>query len=203
VRAAQAFKGEIEQIPPMVSAIKVDGRKLYELAREGVVIDRAARPVRIDSLDVEDFVAGAYPEATIRIDCSSGTYVRSLAADLGTALGGCAHLGELRRLRVGSFGVEEAHTLETIETAPERFVLSPAAALREMDEVVVEGEQLRAIAHGATFAAPALLGESDAPGPFAVVTEQRELLAVYERRGAGVKPTVVLAAQETGTGESS
>ena len=202
VRAAQAFVGEIEQIPPMVSAIKVDGRKLYELARAGVVVDRAARPVRIDTLVVEDFVDGAYPEATIRIDCSSGTYVRSLAADLGTALGGCAHLGELRRLRVGSFDVEEASTLDEIESDPQRFVLSPAAALRDMDEVVVSGEQLRAIAHGATFAAPALLGARDAPGPFAVVDEHRELLAVYERRGAGVKPAVVLAAQES-TGQES
>ena len=196
VRAAAAFVGDIEQIPPMVSAIKVDGRKLYELAREGVVVERAARSVRIDTLVVEEFVDGAYPEATIRIDCSSGTYVRSLAADLGTALGGCAHLGELRRLRVGSFEVSEASTLDEIETDPERFVLSPAAALRDMVEIVVDGEQLRAIAHGATFAAPAMLGERDAPGPFAVVDEHGELLAVYERRGAGVKPAVVLAPQE-------
>jgi tRNA pseudouridine55 synthase len=202
VGAARVFVGDIEQIPPMVSAIKVDGRKLYELARSGVVVDRAARPVRIDTLVVEDFVDGAYPEATIRIDCSSGTYVRTLAADLGTALGGCAHLGELRRLRVGSFEVDEAHTLDEIETDPQRFVLSPAAALRDMVEIVVGGEQLRAIAHGATFAAPALLGELDAPGPFAVVDERKELLAVYERRGAGVKPAVVLAAQEP-TGRES
>jgi tRNA pseudouridine55 synthase len=197
VRAAQAFVGQIEQIPPMVSAIKVDGRKLYELARAGVVVERAARPVRIDALDVEDFVDGAYPEATIRIDCSGGTYVRTLAADLGTALGGCAHLGELRRLRVGSFTVEEAHSLDEIEGDPPRFVLSPAAALRDMIEIVVDGEQMRAIAHGATFAAPALLGDLDAPGPFAVVDDHGDLLAVYERRGAGVKPAVVLAPQES------
>ena len=197
VRAAQAFVGDIEQVPPMVSAIKVDGRKLYELAREGVVVDRAARSVRIDSLVVEDFVDDAYPEATIRIDCSSGTYVRSLAADLGAALGGCAHLGELRRLRVGSFEVDEANTLAAIETDPERFVLAPAAALRGMVEIVVDGEQQRAIAHGATFAAPALLGERDAPGPFAVVDERGALLAVYERRGAGVKTALVLAPQES------
>jgi len=186
----------------MVSAIKVDGRKLYELARAGVVVDRAPRPVRIDTLVVEDFVDGAYPEATIRIDCSSGTYVRSLAADLGTALGGCAHLGELRRLRVGSFGVDEAATLEAIEADPQRFVLSPATALRDMVEIVVDGEQQRAIAHGATFAAPALLGELDAPGPFAVVDELGELAAVYERRGAGVKPAVVLAPQDSPVRES-
>jgi len=85
VRTARAFVGDIEQIPPMVSAIKVEGRKLYELARAGVVVERAPRPVRIETLVVEEFVDGAYPEATIRIDCSSGTYIRSLAADLGTA----------------------------------------------------------------------------------------------------------------------
>src|SRR5437660_4221461 len=134
----------------MVSALKVGGRKLYELARRGEDVERAARPVHIHALEIEEFEPGAYPEATVRVDCSSGTYVRSLAADLGTALGGCAHLGELRRLRVGSFAVEEASTLDEIETDPQRFVLSPAAALRDMAEVVVSGEQLRAIAHGAT-----------------------------------------------------
>jgi tRNA pseudouridine55 synthase len=196
-QAARAFVGEIEQIPPMVSAIKVGGRRLYELARAGEVVERAARRVRIDTLVVEDFVDGAYPEATIRIDCSSGTYVRSLAADLGTALGGCAHLGELRRLRVGSFVVDEAHTLDAVEADPERFVLAPATAVRDLPEVVVAAEQARAIAHGATFAAPALLGDLDAPGPFAVVDDLGELLAVYERRGAGVKPSLVLAPQES------
>ena len=193
--ATRAFVGEIDQIPPMVSAIKVDGRKLYELARAGETIERAARHVTVTAIEIEDFVGGAYPEATIRVDCSSGTYVRTLAADLGTALGGCAHLGELRRLRVGSFGLDEAHTLDEIGTDPEKFVLTPAAALRDLESVVVTGEELRAVAHGATFAAKALVGERDTPGPFAVVDERGELLAVYERRGAGVKPTVVLAPQ--------
>ena len=124
--AARAFVGEIEQIPPMVSAIKVDGRKLYELARAGEEVERAPRAVRIDAFVVEEFVDGAYPEATIRVDCSSGTYVRSLAADLGTALGGCAHLGELRRLRVGSFGLDEAHPLDAIAADPPGCVLTPA-----------------------------------------------------------------------------
>ncbi len=195
VTAAKAFVGPIEQVPPMVSAIKVEGRRLYELARAGEVVERAPRHVRIDTLDVEDFSSGAYPEATIRVECSSGTYIRSLAADLGTALGGCAHLGELRRLRVGAFGVEDAHTLEAIEADRAAAVLSPAASLRGMEVVVVEGEQIRAVAHGATFAAPALLGAVESPGPFAVVDEHGELLAVYERRGAGVKPAVVLAPQ--------
>ena len=194
-QAAHMFVGDIEQIPPMVSAIKVDGKKLYELARKGETVERAPRRVRIDALVVEDFIAGAYPEATIRVDCSSGTYVRTLVADLGTALGGCAHLAQLRRLRVGSFGIDEARTLDEIATDPAGAVLTPAAALRDLPRVVVGGEQLRAVAHGATFAAPALLGDTNEPGPFAVVDDGYELLAVYERRGAGVKPAVVLAPQ--------
>jgi tRNA pseudouridine55 synthase len=193
--ATRAFVGDIEQIPPMVSAIKVDGRKLYELARAGQTVDRAARHVRVDALVVEEFVAGVYPEATVRVDCSSGTYIRTLAADLGTALGGCAHLGELRRLRVGSFGIEEAHSLDAIGANLEGVLLTPAAALRDLTAVVVDGEAQRAVAHGATFAARALLGDLDEAGPFAVVDEHGELLAVYERRGAGVKPSVVLAPQ--------
>src|SRR5690349_24264838 len=116
-------------------------------------------------------MAGAYPEATIRVDCSSGTYVRTLVADLGTALGGCAHLGQLRRLRVGSFGLDEARTIDAIAADPEDALLSPAAALRDLAAVTVTGEQQRAVGHGATFAAPALLGADDGPGPFAVVDE--------------------------------
>jgi tRNA pseudouridine55 synthase len=196
-RAARAFVGDIEQIPPMVSAIKIEGRKLYELARKGESIERAPRAVRIGALVVEEFVGGAYPEATIRVDCSSGTYVRTLVADLGTALGGCAHLGRLRRLRVGTFGVEEARTIEEIAADPGAALLSPADAVRDLTPVTVTGEQARAVAHGATFAAPSLLGTDDRPGPFAIVDDRRVLLAVYERRGGGVKPAVVLAPQES------
>src|SRR4051794_40668670 len=90
-RGALAVVGDIEQVPPMVSALKVNGKRLHELAREGIEVERKARPVRISELDVEGFEAGPYPEATIRVECSSGTYIRTLAADLGTALGGCAH----------------------------------------------------------------------------------------------------------------
>src|SRR5262249_3730172 len=163
-----------------------------ELAREGIEVERKARPVHIGELDVEAFEAGPYPEATIRVTCSSGTYIRTLAADLGTALGGCAHLGELRRLRVGSFALAESVRLDRIEAEPEAAVLSPAAAMRDLAPVQVDGETAQAIAHGATFSARALVGESTAEGPFAVTDEAGALLAVYERRGAGVKPAVVV-----------
>lgn len=191
--AAHAFVGDIEQVPPMVSALKVGGRRLYEMARAGEEIDRAARPVRIDELVVEDFEPGAYPEATIRVACSSGTYLRTLAADLGAALGGCAHLGSLRRLRVGSFTLDEARAIEAVEADPDAAVRRPTEAVRDLERVQVDVERSRAVAHGATFAAPALLGDRDGAGPFAIVDDAGALLAVYERRGGGVKPSVVLA----------
>jgi tRNA pseudouridine55 synthase len=193
--AARAFVGDIEQVPPMVSALKVGGRRLYELARAGEEVERVARPVHISELVVEDLEPGAYAEATIRVACSSGTYIRTLAADLGAALGGCAHLGTLRRMRVGSFTLDEARPIEAIEADPEEAVLAPAVAMRDLERVVVDGERARAVAHGATFAAPALVGESEGTGPFAVVDENDALLAVYERRGGGVKPSVVVATE--------
>ncbi len=191
--ASRAFVGEIDQVPPMVSAIKVGGRKLYEMARAGEEIERKPRRVRIDEFVIEEFEPGAYPEAVVRIACSSGTYIRSLAADLGTALGGCAHLGTLRRLRVGSFTLDEAHPLVTLEADPDAHVLSAADAVRGLERTEVGAEEARAIAHGATFAAHSLLADDAGPGPFAVCDAAGTLLAVYERRGAGVKPSVVMA----------
>jgi tRNA pseudouridine55 synthase len=192
--ATRAFVGDIEQVPPMVSAIKVGGRKLYELARKGIEVERDARPVRIDEITIEEFADGEYPEATLRVDCSSGTYIRSLAADLGTALGGCAHLAALRRLRAGGFTVDDAHAIDAISSDPDAALLTPTSALRDMEPVTVDADTARAIAHGATFPSSTLA--TDAAGPFAVVDDAGALLAVYERKGAGLKPTVVLAAQE-------
>jgi len=190
--AARAFRGDIEQIPPMVSAIKVGGRKLYELARKGEEIERAPRPVRIYRLDIESLTPGPYPEATMTVTCSSGTYIRSLAADLGTALGGCAHLGTLRRTAIGSFAVDQASPMEVIEKDPAAVLLRPAEAMRDLEPVTVSEEEARGVTHGATFVARNLLPDGAGDGPFAVLHDG-ELLAVYERRGAGVKPAVVCA----------
>lgn len=189
---ARRFVGDLQQIPPMVSALKVGGRRLHDLARRGEEVERAPRPVRIDRLDVEAFEPGPYPVATIRVECSAGTYVRSLAADLGAALGGCAHLRDLRRLQVGSFDLTEASTLEVIAADPDRAVITPVAAMRDLERLVVDDEQARAVRHGMTFpcsALPAPLGA----GPFAVADPHGDLLAVYERRNAAIKPAVVLA----------
>jgi tRNA pseudouridine55 synthase len=194
--ATRAFLGEIEQLPPMVSAVKVKGRRLHELARKGIEVERAPRRVRVDRFDVEEFEPGPYPRATVLVECSSGTYVRSLAADLGERLGGVAHLAALRRLRVGSFDLSEAHTIEAIERDPETVMIEPVEAMRDLERIDVDVEQARAIAHGVTFPATVLAGEDAGPGPFALVDPDGGLLAVYERRKSGLKPTVVLAPVE-------
>jgi tRNA pseudouridine55 synthase len=196
--AASRFVGEIDQLPPMVSAVKIGGRRLHELARKGESVERAPRRVRVTRLDIEEFEPGPYPRATVLVECSSGTYIRSLAADLGEALDGLAHLTALRRLRVGSFTLDEAHPLEVVEADPDSFVLPPVTAMRDLQRLDVDVEQARAVAHGVTFPAPSLSpGEEPAgPGPFAMVGPDGELLAVYERRRSAVRPAVVLAPVE-------
>jgi tRNA pseudouridine55 synthase len=190
--AAGRFVGDLQQVPPMVSALQVGGRRLHDLARRGEEVERAPRAVRVDRLDVEAFQPGPYPVATIAVACSAGTYVRSLAADLGAALGGCAHLAALRRLAVGSFGLDEARTLDAVARDPETAVVAPVAAVRDLEQVEVDPEQARGVRHGMTFPCSALPTPTG-PGPFAFVGTDGDLLAVYERRTAGYKPTVVVA----------
>lgn len=184
--AAAALVGDIDQVPPMVSAIKVGGKRLHELARAGVEIERQPRRVRIDRLDVE-------PTADplvwrIDVECSTGTYVRSLAADLGAALGGGAHLRALRRTRSGSFGLDEAVPLEAVTV---EGLLAPTEALRHLPAVVVDGDVVTAVGHGKVLPLDVLGVAGD--GPWRVLDAGGALLAVYEpHRGSTTKPAVVL-----------
>lgn len=184
------FRGEIQQIPPMVSALKVDGKRLHEIAREGKEVERKPRSVRIDRLDLEGFEPGPFPRATVLVECSSGTYIRSLAADLGQALGGCAHLAILRRLRVGAFTLEDSQPLDTLIEDPAPYVLTPVAALRGMEQITVGEEVERAIGTGTVFSGPAFPVAGS--GPYAMVSGEGALLAVYEQHGDRYKPTVVI-----------
>jgi tRNA pseudouridine55 synthase len=188
VRAAAAgLTGDLLQVPPMVSAKQLGGRRLHELARAGVEVEREPVPVHVARFEVGEPVAGGvFPVAVM---CSSGTYVRSLAADLGAALGGGAHLRQLRRTAVGPFTVEEALPLEAL--APEQL-LPPVEALRGYDRLVVADELATWVRHGRVVDDD-VLGATGS-GPWAVVDGDGTLLAVYERhRGATVKPGVVMA----------
>lgn len=184
VAAASSFVGEIEQVPPMVSAVKVGGRRLHALARAGVEVERLPRRVTVSRFSVAP--AGEPGVFSIEVDCSSGTYVRALAADLGTSLGGGAHLRRLRRTAVGPFPVSEAVALDLL--GPEH-VLPPVEALRGWPVVSVPATVAAAVGHGAV-----LDKVWDGDGPWAVVGGDGGLLAVYELRPDGrVKPAVVMA----------
>lgn len=180
-RAAAALTGAILQVPPMVSAVKVQGRRLHELAREGVEVEREPRPVVVHRFDVSPTDA---PDVfRIAVSCSSGTYVRVLAADLGRLLGGGAHLRGLRRTAVGPFTEAHARPLGALELLP------PRAAVAHLPAVTVDRATAAQVAHGRVFAD----GPFEGDGPWAVVDEDGTLLAVYERHGPQAKPAVVLS----------
>jgi tRNA pseudouridine55 synthase len=189
VRAAAAdLTGALLQVPPMVSAKKVDGRRLHELARAGIEVEREPVPVHVARYDVDEPVApGVFP---VTVTCSSGTYVRSLVADLGAALGGGAHLRNLRRHTVGRFSVDEAVTLDAL--TPEH-VLPPLEAFRGTERVAVDGEVEAQVRHGAVLPHEVLGVEAAALGPWPVVDGAGALLAVYVAHRPGtVKPGLVL-----------
>ncbi|MFP3906450.1 MAG: tRNA pseudouridine(55) synthase TruB [Acidimicrobiales bacterium] len=183
--AALALTGDIWQVPPMVSAVKVGGRRLHELAREGVEVEREARPVTVHRFELTS-VDGEPGVLEAEVECSSGTYVRTLAADLGAALGGGAHLRALRRTAIGSFTLADAHPVE----AP--VVLPPAEALRDYTAVHADTGTAVLIGHGRVLDRATLGVDGD--GPWPVIDPEGRLLAVYEPAGDDrVKPAVVVA----------
>ena len=127
----ERFRGEILQVPPMFSALKRGGKTLYDLAREGVSIEREARPVRIEKLEILEFAAELL---TVEVTCSKGTYIRVLAEDIGEALGCGAHLASLRRIGVGELSIDNSITLDALEAmtlSERRKVLKPLDALMQ------------------------------------------------------------------------
>ncbi|HEY5697646.1 MAG TPA: tRNA pseudouridine(55) synthase TruB, partial [Acidimicrobiales bacterium] len=129
-QAATAFVGEIEQIPPMVSAVRVDGKRLHELAREGKEVERKPRRVTVHRYEVVPTDDPLVYRA--EVECSSGTYIRTLAADLGAALGGGAHLTDLRRTQIGSFGEAESRPVDDVTLLP------PREGLRDYAQTTVD-----------------------------------------------------------------
>jgi tRNA pseudouridine55 synthase len=177
--AAAQLTGAITQIPPMVSAVRIDGKRLHELARAGIEVERAPRPVTVHSFEI----SASDDPAVLRVEvcCSSGTYIRTLADDLGRLLGGGAHLRNLRRTAVGSFTADEA---QPPDDAP---LLSPLEAVRDYQRVDVDEPTSDMVRHGR------VLDHFAGDGPWAVVDPAGALIAMYESFGASAKPAVVIA----------
>ena len=196
VRTLSSFEGRRMQRPPAFSAKKLGGKRLYQLAREGAPV--TARPVEVEIQELELLdLEGA--EARIRVTVSSGTYIRSLAHDVGEKLGAGAHLRELRRTAIASFSVSEAVDMETLETfgiggagAP---LLSPEDALRDLPSVEVGPDAARRLVHGQPPRWDELGSAWDihtAPRRIRVLGPSGELLAVGEPCERGIRPLVVL-----------
>lgn len=128
------FLGDIQQIPPMYSAIKVDGKKLYELARKGESVERKPRNVSISKIEICDMDGEDY---ILDVCCSKGTYIRTLCNDIGEKLGCGACMSSLRRVKAGAFSIEDAHTIEEIQVSPERYVLPVDTLFAEYPKLTV------------------------------------------------------------------
>lgn len=182
--AMRALTGDIEQVPPAYSAIKVDGRRSYAKARAGEAVELAARRVTVS---VFEFVAARETELDVRVVASSGTYVRSLARDLGDALGVGGHLAALRRTRVGPFRLAQARTLEQLaerlDVIPLADAVGTAFPRREVD-----AEQAAAVLHGARLPSLGLCG-----GPIGVFGPDGAVLALLEERDGLARPLCVFS----------
>ena len=205
VEVAKGFVGEIQQIPPMVSAVRVGGKRLHEWAREGKEVERPPRQVQVHSIEVaEGYVEASGLVARLDVRCGSGTYIRTLAADIGTALGGGAHVATLRRLAVGSFIIEEACDVEQLANRPPPL-LPPVAGLRDYPSIAVDEKEAYDVRHGRCLPdrpVPGVAEASRSAGfpssatdqlhPFAVTDTEGNLLAVYTKSNGLLRPKVVL-----------
>ena len=177
------FTGDILQVPPMYSALKREGKKLYELARQGKTVERAPRPITIVSLEVLGQVGER--DYSLRVACSKGTYIRTLCHDIGAALGCGGVMAALRRTRAAGFGLEQAHTMEQILSRehPAGLLLPVDAYFGRYPALTVAGKAERLCRNGNPFPSP---GED---GEFRVYGADGEFLMLGRRTG-GVMATV-------------
>ncbi|KAA0081318.1 tRNA pseudouridine(55) synthase TruB [Mycolicibacterium sp. P9-64] len=185
--AVARLRGDIEQVPSSVSAIKVDGQRAYKLAREGKAVELAARPVRIDRFDVlETRRHDSVLDVDVEVDCSSGTYIRALARDVGLGLGVGGHLTALRRTKVGRFGLGEAHTLEHLADTPQLSYSLDAACLQMFPRRDITDEEAESAGHGRA------LGPAGIKGIYAAVAPDGRVIALLTDEASRTKSVVVI-----------
>ncbi|MFT3889639.1 MAG: tRNA pseudouridine(55) synthase TruB [Arachnia sp.] len=183
-RALDAQRGDILQVPTTVSAIKVDGKRAYALARAGEQVELKARPVTVSRLDVLDVrSSGATLDVDLDVECSSGTYIRAIARDLGGALGVGGHLTALRRTRIGGYGLEDAVTLG--DEAPPLMSMADAARL-SFPVLDLSEDQARDVGYGRP------LGLEVPANPTGLISPAGDLLALYRPAEEGSRPVAVL-----------
>jgi len=182
--ALEAFRGEIEQVPSMFSALKHQGQPLYKLARQGLEVERKARRVVIKQLELRAFRGGPNPEVDIYLECSKGTYVRSIAEDLGEMLACGAHVASLRRTRAGAFGIADSVTMATLEALKANDRLADLDALLLPADAAVDDLPLVRLSVSGGFyirqGQPVLVPNAPCDGMVRVALETGEFLGVGE-----------------------
>ncbi len=182
-----ALRGEISQRPSSVSAIKIGGKRAYQLAREGAQVELAPRTVRIDRFEVLSVRPdGPYVDVDVEVDCSSGTYIRALARDLGAALGVGGHLTALRRTRVGGYGLGHARTLEELADRPTLSYTLDEACLAAFPRRDISDAQAVDAAHGRPLPAAGV------EGVYAATDPGGQVVALLEDRGSRTASVVVI-----------
>jgi tRNA pseudouridine55 synthase len=185
--AVAALRGEISQIPSAVSAVKVGGKRAYKLAREGHAVELSPRAVRIERFDVlEVRRSGEFLDVDVEVDCSSGTYIRALARDVGAALGVGGHLTALRRTRVGRFGLDEARTLDALAEKPQLSYTLDEACLLAFPRRDLTTDEAESARHGRP------LEPADIDGVYAATAPNGQVISLLRDEGGGAKSVVVL-----------
>lgn len=191
-RIVRGLTGEISQVPSTVSAIKVNGKRAYALARAGEQVELASRAVTVSEFVVLDTrEIDGYLDVDVRVQCSSGTYIRALARDLGFALGVGGHLTALRRTRIGPFAVSDAAPLDDLVVA-DRMLVPAAVAAALFDTLELDAGQTTDLTHGKRLALP----ESADASPVAAIGPDGRLIGLLEIAGGRGKPLVNFPADE-------
>ena len=167
-----SFLGKQMQLPPMYSAVKINGQKLYQLARKGVEIEREARPIEIYRLELLDFQQ-AKAKFTVAVECSKGTYIRVLGEDIAIALGTCGTMSFLLRTQVGSYLLNEAHTLQEIAENPEACCAQPITAVDHLPKLILTANQASRITNGVKTTV-----NGTADGQYALLGPANEFLGI-------------------------
>ena len=166
----QGFLGQQLQMPPMYSAVKINGQKLYQLARKGVEVERQARPIEIYKLELLDFTSTKF---TVAVECSKGTYIRVLGEDIATALGTCGTMSFLLRTQVGSYLLNEAHTLQEIAANPQGCCAEPISAVSHLPRLALTAKQAARITNGVRTTV-----NGTADGQYALLGPENEFLGI-------------------------
>ena len=184
-KVLQSFLGKQKQLPPMYSAIKINGQKLYQLARKGVEVERELRDIEVYKLELLNFTVNTL---TLAVDCSKGTYIRVLGEDIATALGTCGTMSFLLRTQVGSYHLNESHTLQEIAADPAACVEAPVTAVDHLPKLVLTDNQAARITNGVRTT---IAGTAE--GKYVLTSSDNEFLGIGTCKDSMVKGDKIFA----------